>query len=220
MRSAPTCFSMGAGSADHKISPAAAIYPDAATVVSPGRALCARRTTPLVYHPHAAPGVRRTVIPSAVLRRAGDGPAARTAWTRSIGVDDKVCPAAAVHPDAATVISPGTALPTGRTAALAHHLHPAPRIHRAIIPFPVIRRAGDGLLCPCRPSCHRDQPGDAQYRNIQPSHSHSSPLPPGILHPKSIQSRNARGECDEKMARQRPFSGRYAGTTSCRWRSR
>ena len=57
---------------------------------------------------------------------------------------DKVCPAAAVHPDAAIVISPCLPLNTRGTASLVSQLYSAAGVRRAVDALAVIGRAGDG----------------------------------------------------------------------------
>lgn len=140
-------------STNDKVRSAAAVYPDATAVVSPAIALRASRVAALTHHLNAATRVGCTVVPFSVVRRAGYGYAwaSRTiaGATRTGGAvtrsDHKVRTAAVIDPDAAAIVSPAIALRASRIAALAHHLDATARVHRAVVPSAVVRRAFDGL---------------------------------------------------------------------------
>src|SRR5882757_1668123 len=166
-------------SANDKVCTAAAVYPDATTIVSPAIALGASCIAALAHHLNAAAGVGCTIVSSAIVRRARDGLA--TAWTiaraaRTAGTipitDDKVGAATAIDPDAAAIESPGGTLDATRIAALPHHLDAAAGVNRAEISSAIVRRAGDGLRARRR-RCHCHQGDDAQNNSKKSSYPHS-----------------------------------------------
>jgi hypothetical protein len=129
-----------------KVGPAAAVHPNATSVIAPGLPLDAGRTAPLLRELHPPAGVCRAVIALAIIRRAGDGRAiarsARSRPARSIPRSQvEVGSATAVNPNPGAAITPGLPLDAGRTAALVSHLYSAAGIHPAQMSFPVIGRA-------------------------------------------------------------------------------
>jgi hypothetical protein len=167
----------GCPSSNHEIGTTTAIYPDPAPVISPAITLGAACIASLPYKLHAATRVRGAVISPAVIRGTGNGLPARTSGpiTRSswpVGIDAEIRATATIDPDSATVVAPAITLLTAGIAALPHHRYAAPCICRAVIPFSVIRRASDHLLCRCRSARHGNRCADAQSQHEKSSHSH------------------------------------------------
>ena len=62
-----------------------------------------------------------------------------------ICIDDKIGPAAAIHPDSSPVKTPAIALVARRVAALLQNAHSAARVRRTVAPMSVIRRTRNRL---------------------------------------------------------------------------
>ena len=128
---------------DREIGPAAMIDPDAPAIRAPTVAFAAGRLAALLHQANPAPApISIAVMPVAIIGRAGDGAnAARGGPTVLVGINGKICPAAAINPDSPTVKTPAVALVARRLAALLDEPNSAPRISATVMPAAVVRGA-------------------------------------------------------------------------------
>ena len=94
-----------------EIGAATVIDPDRILVFSPTVSTRARRAASLVDHQNAAAGIRRAIVPPAIVGRTVDGPgAAALIHVRVVRSDCEIGPAPMIDPDAILVRSPTVAL--------------------------------------------------------------------------------------------------------------
>ena len=86
------------------------------------------------------PAGRRNISPARALA------ASPSAGIGSACAQRKICAAAAIHPDAAAVVTPRAAFNAARIASLPNHAHPATRICRAVVPAHIVRRTSHRRL--------------------------------------------------------------------------
>jgi len=138
---------------DDKVGAAAAIDPDAATVMTPGSSLDAGCAADLAAQLDPAPQSAAAVVALAVVGGTGDDlpltlPLALPLTlpiALSVAADHELGAAAAVHPDALRIVAPGLALNAGGAADLARQLHAAAGVGVAVMAIAIVRGAGEGL---------------------------------------------------------------------------
>jgi hypothetical protein len=100
---------------DHKIRPAAVIYPNAFVIGAPAVALPARRLAVLLGEPDTPVGVGRAIVPVSVVGGAGD----RDWLSFAVGFNHKVTAAAVIYPNIPFIGAPTIAfLTSGFTSLL------------------------------------------------------------------------------------------------------
>jgi hypothetical protein len=101
-------------SLDHKIRPAAVIYPDAFVIGAPAVAFPARRLAVLLGEPDTPVGVGRAIMPMSVVGGAGN----RDRLSFAVGFNHKVSAAAVIYPNIPGIGAPTIAFLTSRFTAL------------------------------------------------------------------------------------------------------
>src|SRR5882762_5039513 len=134
--------------AHQKIRLASFIYPYPASIVSPRGAFLALRVTPLSHELYAVAGICRANFSPDIVRRTCYRPS--TALAAGIAAvfaasQSKLPSAYLVHPDSLFVVAPRLLLFARRLADLPHQSRAIPRVRRAIVLFPVIRRTRNDL---------------------------------------------------------------------------
>src|SRR6266436_4224196 len=167
--------------AHHKIRLASFIYPYSVSVVSPRGAFLALRVAPLSHELHAVTGIRRANFSPAIIRRTRYRPSATLAASITATVttpQSKLAAASLVHPDSFFVVAPRLVFFACRFAALPHQSRAMPRVRRAVVLLPVIRRARNDLglaLLRCLPGqCPTAKREQGRYQNKNtPANSHA-----------------------------------------------
>ena len=119
----------------------AVVGPDAVPVKAPAITLGAARLAELAKHAHTVAGLRRAIVTLAVIGGARNR---QTASARFGGlaavsrVDDEVCAAAMVDPDATAVIIPTVAFFAMGIAPLPYQRYAASRVHVAIVALAIV----------------------------------------------------------------------------------
>src|SRR5256885_12608137 len=134
--------------AHYKIRLASFIYPYPSSIVSPRGAFLALRSTPLSHELHSIAGIRRANFSSAIVRSTRYRPST----IHSAGItaviaapQSKLAAASLIHPDSFLVVAPRRALLARGLAALPHQSRSIPRVRRAVVLLPVIRRTRNDL---------------------------------------------------------------------------
>src|SRR5882672_865307 len=137
--------------AHHKFRLASFVNPYPASIVSPRGAFLAFRVAPLSRELYPVAGICRANFSPAIIRRTRYRP--RTALAAGIAAvfaasQSKLTAAPFVHPDSFFVIAPRLVLFAHRLAALTHQSRAIPRVRRAVVLLPVIRRTRNNLALP------------------------------------------------------------------------
>jgi hypothetical protein len=130
----PVMVSVPLAALDHKVRPAAVIYPNAFVIRAPTVAFPARRLAVLLGQPDTPVSIDRTIVPVSVVGGAGD----RDRLSLPVGLNCKIRPATVIYPNTSVVITPTVAFLALGLATLLHHSHPPPNIQRTRMAGPVI----------------------------------------------------------------------------------
>src|SRR5580692_772824 len=128
------CYLNLAQSAHLEIRAAATVDPNSVPVVTPGTAVDAVGVTSLADESYPATGIDRAHAASHIVGRAIDDLDARssrlpaTAASAATSANLEICPASAIDPDAAGVVSPRTAEVARRAADLPNDAHAPARV--------------------------------------------------------------------------------------------
>src|SRR5256885_10922724 len=145
------------------------IDPQPPAIIAPAVVFATGRPAALPCHRGFALNVALAVMPSSIVRGAGElhglvsaspvvtVPIAITVMVpvsimlavrlRGASIHHEVCATSPVDPDSVLVKPPGGALGTGRAAALALHGHTSPRVSGTVMAPPIFGRAGYDILC-------------------------------------------------------------------------
>ena len=134
--------------ADLKVGAAAAVNPEAATVDAPGAVTDAGRAANLANESNVASAADIAPPSAAIIGRAGyycAGSICGRRWRRwsAAPIDNELCAAAAVYPEATTVDAPGTVANASGTADLADEADVTRWANIAPVSAAVVRRACD-----------------------------------------------------------------------------
>jgi len=128
--------------ANFKVGAAAAVHPDAAVVVAPGRAIETIGIAALADQPHAVAGVGIAVMHPHIVRGACGGlRRSRAVPVRAAELEVRAAPA--IHPNAAAVVPPGTPVRAIGVTAAAREADPVARVHGTEVASHVIGSAID-----------------------------------------------------------------------------
>lgn len=102
------------------------VDPNTSAIRTPAVAFLAGRIATLASESHATSNVCFTIVPTAIVRRAGDSVTA--SWTAVlVCIYREVRPASVVDPDSSAIRTPAIAFLAGRLAALLEQPNPARR---------------------------------------------------------------------------------------------